>query len=209
MSDKYVAFIDPHRTTVKAAEISPADVKKKLKEFYKFSGHASTFHGIFGADKTKSCYNATLFRFPLRQHGNQSKISTNINTVEHIKETHFRSFICEAPFILLFLKSVIKISIYDMDIADNVPKLIYSVEVDDCYKRMLQSEKVQCQEIATQQILKSHSKSFIQLYSTTISTQKGENGSDKFHWLVLNVIGSADEDINSMSKDLSILHGLV
>lgn len=199
-----MGFIDPHRTTVKAAETSPAGVKKKIAEVMRHSGHAATFHGIFGVDSKEQIYDATLFRFPLRRVGHNSKISSNVNTVEHVKDTHFESFKSEAPFILLFLKNVISISLYDMDEFDDKPQLIFSVKVDANCQAKLQHERKLCSKEAEK--FPDNSKSFVQIYTTTITiNDRSINTIKQYHWLVLNYLGSTNDGINALGKKLSIL----
>ena len=190
-----MGFIDPHRTTVKTPETSPAGIKKKLTEVFKDPVHASFFHGLFECDKDSSYYDATLFRFPLRQEGNKSLMSPNVHSLKDIKCTHFESLKCEASFLLLFLNNVKKVSLYEMN--ENGPKVLFSVSTNlenDCAKFY--------QDSLQQEVLKY----FVHLNCTTVFTRDILAGkSESFNWLVLNVIGSDDKEVNDLSKELSTI----
>lgn len=196
-----MAFIDPHRTTVHGQETSPAGTKKKLSKVFEHEGDAALFHNIFGCDKNESQYDHTLFRFPLRQHDNQSKISTNTNSVEYIKSTHFQSLKCEAPFLLLFLNNVKKISLYDMNLPFDTTKLLFSVTIENRCQQLLKM----CQR-SLQQELNSPLKSSAHLDCASVFTHDAcTEVNEEYHWLIMNVIGCDDDEVNTLSKDLSIL----
>ena len=210
LSDRYVGFIDPHRTTVNTKETSPAGVKKKIKDVFKYEGHISTFHGIFGIDKEKPKYKGTLFRFPLRQPSSGSKISTSFHTIDQIREAHYESLKCEAQSMLLFLKNVVKVSLYDMNEITNEPTQLFEVKAENAQK--LRTEKDLCHEKAKERAHAQHgSPPFIQLYSTAITTKIFDPSTgiveeeEKYNWLIMNVIGSSDANIIELSRDLSIL----
>ena len=90
VSEKHVAVIDPHRKSVKVSETSPAGTRKRLSEFFKYSSHVSTFESIFGLCAQAESYKGTIFRFPLRQNGSNSEISSNVYTPKMIEESHLR-----------------------------------------------------------------------------------------------------------------------
>lgn len=198
VSGKYIAFIDPHRTTVDGKDTQPAGVRKRLTEAFKYSGHTSTFHGIFDCDKSKPEYSATLFRFPLRQCNSLSKISRNVDSVKDVRESHFESLKSEASFLLLFLNNVKKISLYDMNAAETCPRLLFSVIADNHCQDSLKK--------ACHNMLQNPLTSFVHFNCTTVSTTDYAtkvNGRD--HWLTLNVIGSSDEEVVDLGKELSTL----
>ena len=201
VSGKYMAFIDPHRTTVERKETQPAGVKKRLTEVFKYSGHVSTFHGIFDCDKTKSEYNATLFRFPLRQCHSRSMISRNVDSVKDVRESHFESLKSEASFLLLFLNNVKKISLYDMNDTDRCPRLLFSVNADNHCRKSL---KEACHNIL-QKELGNPLTSFVNLNCTTVFTTDfaADVGEEEYHWLTLNVIGTSDDEVVDLGKELS------
>ncbi len=196
LSGKYAAFIDPHRTTVLPRETFPAGVRKKLSEVLSYTGHASTFHEIFEVDKTKSYYNGTLFRFPLRKPGNKSDILTDCVTVDKIKSSYFKSFEKEASYILLFLKNVLKISLYERNHCGELKPLL-SVEMKCSHMRAILNER----EIFS----KSEPECLIQLYGATVCSQQfgGRISFDSNHWLILTVFGTTDLGLFEKGKDLS------
>jgi sacsin len=195
MSGKYVAFIDPHRTTVSSSETQPAGTKKKLTKVFEHVGHVSTFHGIFDCDKHEASYGATLFRFPLRLHNSHSKISSKVSTVEDLNQSHFASLKFEAPFLLLFLNSVKKISLYEMGDQHDFPKLLFSVTAESKSRDLLKN-------IIPQRKLSESSLVHLDCITVLIEDLAAERTSEH-HWLVLNVIGSSNAEIMALSEKLS------
>ena len=108
---------------------------------------------------------------------------------------------------LLFLKNVVKVSLYDMDEITNEPTQLFEVKVKNAQK--LHSEKDLCHKKAKEHA-QHGSPPFIQLYSAAIKTNTFDPFTDdivkeKYNWLIMNVIGSSDADIIELSRDLSIL----
>ena len=108
---------------------------------------------------------------------------------------------------LLFLKNVVKVSLYDMDEIINEPTQLFEVKVENAQK--LRLEKDLCHEKAKEHA-QDGSPPFIQLYSTAITTKAFDPFTDgiieeKYNWLIMNVIGSSDANIIELSRDLSIL----
>ena len=183
-----MAFIDPHRTTVPSSDASPAGAKKKLSKVLKHAGHASTFHGIFGVDKTKAEYNGTLFRFPLRKSNNQSKIKSNSVTTEEIKDTLFESFKAEASYMLLFMKNIVKVSLFEWNQNLNKAEELFSVAIKkDAISDILREKSLFCKE---QSSTTSSSKVLIQLYDVAVRSREFYTSDENItYWLILNVLG--------------------
>jgi len=111
LSDKWLAFIDPHEKYFRFEGDSTTGFRYKLSsvnsEFKSKLAHQfDPYQGIFGCnDKTfrNGQYNGTLFRFPLRQ--KESDLSDTLYTPQKI-EALFASFERDAHLVLLFLKYV-------------------------------------------------------------------------------------------------------
>ena len=198
VSEKHVAVIDPHRKSVKVSETSPAGTRKKLSEFFKYSSHVSTFESIFGLCAQAESYRGTIFRFPLRQNGSNSEISSNVYTPKMIEEKLFKSFKKETSYLLLFLKNVESVSLLEWEEGLSAPTTTFTVrksESSDCTT----VEKRSCETFARQCTETGSSETYLQLKSMVIDINDTEN----HHWLVMNTICS--QDSIKFGKDLSIV----
>ena len=179
VSGDTVGILDPHKkyTNLTGTE-QKAGLDDSLSNFMKCPGHAACFNGIFGLDTTTVNYQGTLFRFPLRKRNANSEII--IDTAyppERVLETLYDSFFEEAPLILLFLKHVQEISLYEGS------KLLYKVAIDPLQKQVVTAERQACKEST------SHpNKCVLRAYSTTVQVHRGGT-SENYHWLIMNLIG--------------------
>ena len=202
-----MGIVDPHRQCVCVKdETQPAGEKKRLGEFFKHEGHKACFDGIFGMSSEQTDYNATLFRFPLRQDGMRqdgtvSKISSTTYNPEKVIENLFSSLKEEGPIILLFLKNVTSISVYKWD---GKATLLFGVEVDAESKQALQTERKQSKTLAENYSLSS-SHAEVQLFTATFLQTLAEREAKKIHWLVLSVIGSSNMALKKLGKELKVL----
>ena len=202
VSRKWVGIVDPHRKCVCVKdETQPAGEKKRLGEFFKHKGLMACFDGIFGMSSEQTDYNATLFRFPLRQDGTVSKISSTTYNPEKVIENLFSSLEEEAPVILLFLKNVTSISVYKWD---SNATLLFGVEVDGETKQALHTERKQSKILAENYSLSS-SHAEVQLFTATFLQTLAEREYKKIHWLVLSVIGSSNMALKKLGDDLKVL----
>ena len=201
-SGEHIGIVDPHWKCIKRShEGQPAGKKQKLQKFFHHQSHASCFDGIFSLSSQAAKYNATLFRFPLRCIA--SKISKNIYTATKIKENLFKSFQSEAPIILLFLKNVLKVSLYEWNVTENKPDFLYGVEVHDNCKEMVKSERVMCKQNAEKYSVHSP-RTFVQVYTSTF-VEKTATESLEHNWLIVNVVGSDNTTLRNLGEDLKVL----
>ena len=146
VSTKYVGITDPHRRLQcirEAKETIPAGKKEKLSTFLSHSGHASCFEGVFEMTPETSCYNATLFRFPLRQSNSESRITKTCYSPQKVRENLFSSLKVEAPKLLLFLKSVLKVCIYEWDELSNSPSCKFCVSISETMRQLVSRRVLQ------------------------------------------------------------------
>ena len=112
VSGNTVAFLDPHEKYFVRGEPGQAfsTTEPLLAEHF---DQFKPFHQIFDCNLNQGkLYNGTLFRFPLRTQ--PSQLSPKIYTREMVN-TLFDSFKNEASAILLFLKNVDSISLYERE----------------------------------------------------------------------------------------------
>ena len=216
ISRKHIAIIDPHRNCIDKDETSPAGKKEKLSTFFEHKGHISTFESIFGLETKNDKYEGTIFRFPLRPSGSNSKISKKSFKPEEIQAKLFESLKEESPYILLFLRNVKSISLMEWIKGSSKPHKTFQVEILDQMVNETSTTSVDalplCEAFARQCSQGSDtddSKVYIELKSTTVTVSKysstGSCSTESHHWLVLKVVGTCDDKLNKLSKDLSIL----
>ena len=170
-----VGILDPHEKYTKTGEHG---LLVPFPEFMKCPGHAACFSEIFGLDTTTDNYPGTLFRFPLRKRDASSEISDTAYPPARVLKTLYDSFFEEAPLILLFLKNVQDISLYEGR------ELLYKVAIDPLQKQVVAAERQACKECASRP-----SKCILRAYSTTVQVHR-RNTSENYHWLIMNLIGS-------------------
>ena len=205
VSGKWVGIVDPHRQCIPAKDDTrPAGKKKKLGNFFKHEGHVACFDGIFDLSSAQTDYNATLFRFPLRQDGTGSKICNTAYNPDKVKENLFSSLQKEAPIILLFLKSITNISLHEWDSAASRPTFLFRIEVDAKSRQVMQKARGNCEQMA-ERYCPSSTQAELQLYTTTFLQTLPEEKPKEVHWLVLNAIGSDNVELNKLGMELKVL----
>lgn len=138
LSDRWLAFIDPHEKYFRFDGDSTTGFRYKLSSVnseYKsrLTHQFDPYRGIFGCDDStfsRGCYNGTLFRFPLRR--KESDLSDTLYTSQKISEL-FASFERDAHLVLLFLKNVecVELCIRKKGLPI---KTVFKVQVQDSWK---------------------------------------------------------------------------
>ena len=192
ISTDTIAILDPHKRFISE------DYDSDLSNFLSHSGHASCFDGIFDLKQSTSHYGATLFRFPLRKSNSQSEIVKGEYSPDRVKKFLYSSFIHEAPVIMLFLKYVQEISLFDNE------ELVYKVSIDSSQVRAIERERGALLQLAQHASLSCS----LRVYTMSILTDDRRASRDhscdpqsQYHWLVLNMIGSSNREIMKMSRE--------
>ena len=208
VSTKYVGITDPHRRLQcirEAKETIPAGKKEKLSTFLSHRGHASCFAGVFGMTPETSCYNATLFRFPLRQSDSESRITKTWYSPQKVRENLFSSLKVEAPKLLLFLKNVLKVSFYEWDELSNSPSCKFCVSISETMKQY----REECYKLAKEYDTSSESTTALLSAATTecfeeeASEQQCRNM--QYHWLIINSVGSDTTELRMLAEKMKVL----
>ena len=196
ISTDTAAILDPHKQYIGNDK---RGWDSDVSDFLRYSGHAACFKSLGSCSVlpgTKD-YPATLFRFPLRLPGADSEISSNAYPVERVRTFLYQSFIKEAPLILLFLKHVEEISLYDGD------NLLYKVSIHSKHQTKVRSERNSLIKLG----LSNPSYPSLRLYTMTICVDNfcDNELNNYYHWLIFNMIGSNIERIQELSRKLQIL----
>ena len=161
----------------------------KLSEVL-YTDNVSPFHGIadFNSGNT-TYYPKTLFRFPLRTAA--SNLSENVYTLEKLLELT-NALKTEAKLLLIFLRSVISIEVYEIN-CNGVQTLLFQTKVTDNYlpdltqKRSSLMLKVRASHKQCQYNC-SAVHTFIARFDVSIN-ERSTTGITT-HWLVANQVGS-------------------
>lgn len=120
-------MLDPHQTLFGAHESGQCwNLKTDIKEITELSDQFAPYFGIFGISEKNlkdGNFPGTLFRFPLRLR--PSQLSGNIYNKEKVLEL-FESFKADADTVLLFLKSVARVSLHVRE-SDGTERMLFRV----------------------------------------------------------------------------------
>ena len=163
------------------------------------------FNGIadFKADSTE-CYKKTLFRFPLRT--KPSGLSGNQYTVENILQL-IDALKAEAKFLLIFLRSVTCIEVYEISHDEN-QQLLFRISIADDFLEDLTHAR---NELATK-VKHSHAKynyddteihGFVARFDVDIYDHNTGNTTTA-HWIVANQVGSTIQTVRTASMKQNV-----
>ena len=130
---RWLQVFDPHlkylgdrvKPTAPGMQIDFVKEREGLKNY--FSDQVAPYQGVFGCNvfgTDKNGFNGTLFRFPFRQQGIVSEISSEVfakgsKMVESLKKSLLQS----ADTLLLFLRSVNKVELFECSEGSNIDKM--------------------------------------------------------------------------------------
>ena len=197
---------DDHGVPLTGTEISVTDLCTS-------SSLLSCYNGLFGFevpldddDDDDNYFDGTIFRFPLRSPHTISKLSETTYSSEKVFQNLFCSLEEEAEMLLLFLKNITSISLYEYDQTNGKPKQLLDISIDSNRISQVQMERRRCIELAKEWLTRQNA--VIRLYSlpvTITNAFKGEPLTAKSCNLVLNSIGSSDEEINTKAEQLKVI----
>ena len=197
-----MGITDPHRglQVVRDKVEGGAGKRVKLVDIIQHKNHAECFNGVFGMSSETRDYPATLFRFPLRDNACESKISQNCYTLEKVRTNLFASLQEEAPILLLFLRNVVKVSMYEWSEQSDGPECLFTMEI----KGNISQNREYCTELAKSYVPTSDKTSVV-VSSVSTTCEPPIYGSEVYHWLVLNAIGSDCEVLRGQAQNTSVL----
>ncbi|XP_070555367.1 sacsin-like [Ptychodera flava] len=195
MSSNKIAFFDPFTHHFGGGVIGKA-FPLNDKSLKKCSDQCSPFKNILGIGDEHFCkgtFNGTLFRFPFRRASSPS-LSSTIFTQERVREL-FQSFKEDADRVLLFLKHVTSVSLFEVE-PGGQEQLIFEVRND-------KSDKVGMSNFIGN--LKETGLTTPHFNHHTMAITDAE-GSTQKEWLVLNtVFGDISERMKQLAEQLQLL----
>ena len=206
MSKKLVGITDPHKhlQCVRRRGETRTGVVVKLSKFMQHQGHASCLDGVFNMTRRTTNYDYTLFRFPLRQEDSKSQILQMCYTPDKVRANLFSPLQLEAPKLLLFLKHILKVNIYEWHEDSKRPVCTFSVQISD---NVIKTRNT-CMSLAEDYKKKMNSAK-VSVVLSSATTTCCEYGNDikptQYHWLLLNSIGSDVDDLIARADKAKVL----
>ncbi|XP_041657117.1 sacsin isoform X2 [Cheilinus undulatus] len=210
-SGDQIALLDPHQTLFGVHESGQCwNLKTDLKEITELADQFAPFIGILGSsEKTikDGSFPGTLFRFPLRM--KPSQLSGNIYNKEKVLEL-FESFKADADTVLLFLKSIQKISLHVRE-CDGTERMLFQVtsaenrndklERPNALKTLSQAVDSYNNGVPTSKITS------ITYMVTTETQEEAAKESQRMTWLVCNGVGGRGlcAELDSLADELKFM----
>ncbi|KAM4589979.1 sacsin isoform 2-T2 [Fundulus diaphanus] len=210
-SGEQIAMLDPHQTLFGVNESGQCwNLKTDIKEITELSDQFAPYTGIFGiSGKTvwDGSFPGTLFRFPLRV--TPSQLSGNIYNKEKVLEL-FESFKADADTVLLFLKSVQKISLHVRE-CDGTERVLFEVTATENPDDKLEKPnalKTLCQAVDSYSNGVASSIITCVTYQLHMETQdETSKETQRTTWLVCNGVGGRGmcAELDSLADDLKFM----
>ena len=194
--------MDPHE------EIWP----RETGQWYDIDKHAykvdtfAPFEGLCGFSTHVGSYNGTLFRFPLRNEQRDKRVSKHIYDVNNLRSllTALRE---EAKCILLFLRSVRTVEVFEISRSGNHSNLL---KMSICEtsgdslgpKRRRFQENLKMRFEAQSFGIRNTLSQIVHVQVDVSDYQQGTDGSSK--WLVANQVGSQSAEVRKLANTLKV-----
>ena len=205
------AVLDPHKVNINCKDkdgVPLTGTEMLVAELCSSSSLLSCYNGLFGFEVPleDDYYDGTIFRFPLRPQQANSKLSETAYSSQKVLQNLFYSLKEEATMLLLFLKNITSISLYNYDESGGKPQLLLDISIDTNRIPQVQAERRRCIELAKEWQARQNSVIRLYLLSMTITNAfKDKPFTTKSYYLVLNSIGTNDEDINAKAEQLKVI----
>lgn len=203
-------MLDPHQTLFGVNESGQCwNLRTDKKEITEQADQFAPYLGVFGSsEKTMRDGNfpGTLFRFPLRT--KPSQLSSNIYNKEKVLEL-FESFKADADTVLLFLKSVQKISLHVRE-GDGTERILFQVTAENSDDKLERPTALKILGQAVDSYSNGVPCSTITCvtYQVIIETQdEMAKETQRMMWLVCNGVGGRGmcAELDSLADDLKFM----
>ena len=203
VSGNQIGFFDPHQKHFSRGETGRRfsfDVARDPKYSDQFSSY-----NVLGCNLSKSKYDGTLFRFPLRQRPSPNLCST-VCTPDRIREL-FRSFQSDAHLVLLFLKTIEVISVYEWLPGKLQPFEVFSVGLSGRTRLTARQERKDLlREVATATSEDGSLRSgctVSRFYQAEVTCTSQGTTSISQTWLVENYISTVNAEVCAIGGKLA------
>lgn len=199
MSGDAIAFLDPHEIhfgrseTGRQFSLGDQPLRQCRDQFL-------PYEDVLDCKISTQFYNGTLFRFPLR--GEPSDLSNKNYTAEKVRQL-FHALQKEASVILLFLKNIEEIALFEAD-ESNTRRHVFTVRLSDSCGQDIRVKKrsllMQVKKLSEERV------TYTQLSLTFTVEELSEKGSVVNHkWFVYHQIDARDSKLKQLSSELGLL----
>ena len=202
LSQNYCGFLEPQERVWKG-ESGKGFYLEKLQS--KYQEALEPFDGICGFSKHNPSYqDKTLFRFPLRTR--ESNLSSDVYTIDKLHSL-LHTLKEEAQYLLVFLRSVCSIEICKITESNDTLSLFkVSVSQRDYQSRLSQQKQLISRVESTFTGQSQYSVRDIIKDASRFNIEKVDGGTfSSYDWLVVNQIGSNDNDVMQLAEKQHIL----
>ena len=199
MSGDTIAFLDPHETHFGKAEPGQR-FSLEDQPLQEYTDQFMPYEDVLDCRISTQHYSGTLFRFPLR--GEPSDLSKKNYTAEKVRKL-FDALKEEASVILLFLKNIEEIALFETDQC-NRERHLFTVRLNDiCRQEIRQKKKTLLAQV---ELLSKGLVANIHLPLTLTVEELDERASAVRHkWLVYHQIDARYPSLQQLSSELGLL----
>ena len=192
-------FLDPHETHFGRSETGQRfSLKEQL--LHGCPDQFMPYEDVLDCKISTRFYNGTLFRFPLRDAA--SDLSKKTYTAEKVRNL-FEALKKEASVILLFLKNIEEIGLFETD-ERSVKRHVFTVRLtDSCRQEIRQKKKdllTQVEVLSKGGIANTHLSLRLGIEEVDARGTRVEN-----KWLVYHQVDARNSDLKELSSDLGLL----
>ena len=193
VSGSKFAFLEPQEQVWKGDS-------GRLFDLQELSGtdHLTPLHGIanFDAHGVRQ-YSKTLFRFPLRN--TVSGLSDNVYTIQKVNKL-IDALRSEAELLLLFLRSVHTIEVYNIDVHDRITLSFRTKIADACVQELKIKRAAFLHELTSLHSLNQYNFSKVIKFTANFDVSVENTGLvSTSHWLVANRIDTTNAIVTAAS----------
>ena len=199
MSGDCIVFLDPHEIHFGRGETGQQfSLEDELLENHE--DQFKPYENVLDCKISTRFYNGTLFRFPLRSA--PSDLSKKVYSKEKVSKL-FQALKEEAPVILLFLKNIEEISLFETD-ERGVERHVFTVRLSDSCRREVREKKSNffndLRRLSGGEIEKINLPLDLHVLEKTEGGREVEN-----KWLVYHQVDTRNSTLRNLSLELGLL----
>ena len=199
MSGDCIVFLDPHEIHFGRGETGQQfSLEDELLENHE--DQFKPYENVLDCKISTRFYNGTLFRFPLRSA--PSDLSKKVYSKEKVSKL-FQALKEEAPVILLFLKNIEEIALFETD-ERGVERHVFTVRLSDSCRREVGEKKSNffnnLRRLSAGQIEKINLPLDLHVLEKTEGGREVEN-----KWLVYHQVDARNSTLRNLSLELGLL----
>ena len=183
-------------------------------QWYSITDHAckvdtfAPFDSLCGFSVHSGNYDGTILRFPLRNEKRERRVSSHVYDISRL-HTLLTALRKEAKFILLFLRSVRRIEVFE--IAKNgIHSNLFKVSIQETPEDQLSIKRSRFQQqlqsaFQTQSFSITHPIELVSQVCVHVTDHMDQSNSSQSKWLVASRVGSESTDVCETAQALKVL----